>query len=149
MKAKKTAHILCALSAAVLCLSCVSASAFASTFNGGETGTLKLNGWPYQYTTRLHKNLSTGGYYSSCDTRAAIVRVHHKVYGKWLTKNYGYITYFGADFISERDTIGVSYSKTVNCPKGVSQVVEYTRADANITLWGDVGVTSEIYLSAN
>ena len=71
------------------------------------------------------------------------------MYGKWRTQNYGYVTAFGGVLISERDKIGVSYSNTINCPKGVSQVVEYTRADADITLWGDVGITSQIYMTAN
>lgn len=44
MKAKKTARILCTLSAAALCVSFISTNAFASTFNGGEYGTLKWNG---------------------------------------------------------------------------------------------------------
>lgn len=149
MKAKKTARILCALSVAALCLSCVSATAFAGTFNGEDSGIVYLNGYPYQYTSRLHINRSTGGYYSSCNTQAAIVRIHQNIYGKWLTKNYGFVTDFEGPQFSERDKIGVSYSKTVNCPKGLSQVVKYTQADNNITLCGDVSVTSEIHLSAN
>lgn len=46
MKAKKTARILCALSAAALCLSCISATAFAakkpSNYNGGNTAGLSI-----------------------------------------------------------------------------------------------------------
>ena len=43
-ESEKTARILCTLSAAALCVSFISTNAFASTFNGGEYGTLKLNG---------------------------------------------------------------------------------------------------------
>lgn len=46
MKAKKTVRILCALFAAVLCLSCVSASAFAAketvNYNGGNTAVFAI-----------------------------------------------------------------------------------------------------------
>lgn len=149
MKAKKTARILCALSAAALCVSCISATAFATSYNGEDHGTVWLNNREYSFTTRLCKNLSAGGYYSSCYTQAALVRAHQNVYGTWDTKNYGYVTAFGGSFVTEHGKIGVSNSKTVTCPKGVSQILKYTKANANVTLWGDVAVTSELYLMSN
>lgn len=149
MKAKKTARILCALSAAALCVSCISATAFATSYNGEDHGTVWLNNREYSFTTRLCKNLSAGGYYSSCYTQAALVRAHQNVYGTWDTKNYGYVTAFGGSFVTEHGKIGVSNSKTVTCPKGVSQILKYTKANANVTLWGDVAVTSELYFKSN
>ena len=146
MKAKKTARILCALSVAALCLSCVSATAFAAgPFNGGEHGTVWLNGKDYRFTTLVESDVSTGTYYSTCYTDAAVVRVHRNVYGKWLTKNYGYVTAFGGVYITPKPVYGITFSGRVACPKGVSQVVEYTRVDTSICMSGDVSVTSEIY----
>lgn len=149
MKAKKTARILCALSAAALCVSCISATAFATSYNGEDHGTVWLNKKEYSFTTRLCKDLSAGGYYSYCYTPAALVRAHQTVYGTWDTKNYGFVTAFGGSFVTEHGWIGASTSKTVTCPKGVSQILKYAEANANITLWGDVAVTSELYFKSN
>lgn len=145
MKAKKTARILCALSATALCLSCVSASAFASTFNGGEHGNIWLNNKKYPFSTWVESDVSTGSYYSTCSTQAAVVREHGVIYGKWDTKNYGYVTASGGYFKTKEPEHGVTFSPKVVCPKGVNQVVEYLRVDTKITMWGDSRVTSQIY----
>lgn len=149
MKAKKTARILYALSAAALCLTCISAPAFAGTYNGGERGIVKLNGWNYDFFTRLDTGLIVGGYVSSCTTDAAIVRSHYNLYGKWRTKNYGYVTAFGGSYLTPEPMYGTSRSRMITCPKGAEQIVEYTRVDTTICMSGDVSVFSEIYRVPN
>lgn len=149
MKAKKTARILCALSAAALCVSCVSATAFAASktvnYNGGEFGSLRYNGYDYSYVAVLQTEVSDGAYSSNCATDATIIRTHEALHGKWLTKNYGYVTNSGGWYETPSPVSGVSRSKFVYCPKGVSQIKEYTRVDTRIIFRADTKVTASIY----
>lgn len=147
MKAKKTARILCALSAAALCLSCISAPAFAVTYNGGEHGTFMFGGYEYTFSAILQNEVSYGGYRSTCSTQAAVARTHYNLSCKWLTKNYGYVTATGG-YREYSPKIEGSMSDIVSCPKGREQVVEYTRVDARILFKADRNVTSSIYRTA-
>lgn len=151
MKAKRTARILCALSATALCLSCVSAPAFAAIktkYNGGEYGTLMLNDYEYTFGTLLQIESGDGGYRSVCYTQAAVARTHYNITCKWLTKNYGYVTATGGYKSFSPQPEG-SMSSIVTCPKGREQITEYTRVDGRILFEGDQNVTSTIYRTAN
>lgn len=148
MKVKKTARILCTLSAAALCVSCISATAFASPYNGGEHGKIRLNGKDYPFSTLVESDVSTGSYYSTCSTQAAVVREHGTIFGKWETRNYGYVAASGGFLKTPKPVYGTTFSNKVVCPKGKSQVVDYTRVDTCITMWGDQTVTSKIYRNA-
>lgn len=150
MKAKKTARILCALSAAALCLSCVSAPASAAIktkYNGGEYGTLMFNGYEYTFGTLLQIESGDGGYRSVCHTQAAVARKHYNITCKWLTKNYGYVTATGGYKYFSPQPYG-SMSSIVSCPKGRDQITEYTRVDGSILFVADSNVTSTIYRTA-
>lgn len=152
MKAKKTARILCALSVAALCLSCVSTSVFAAgktiKFNGGQNGTLRFNGYDYSYSAIVQTEVDDGAYNSNCATDAAIIRTHEALHGKWLTKNYGYVTNSGGWYETPSAVSGVSRSKLVYCPRGKSQILQYTRVDTRIIFRADTTITASIYKSA-
>lgn len=148
MKAKKTARILCALFAAVLCLSCVSASAFAAketvNYNGGEYGWLRYNKRDYYYSVILHTEAEVGGYSCHCSTEAAIIRTQEALHGQWLTKNYGIVKASGGAY--ERGPIaGITRSPIVVCPKGKLQIVDCVRVDTTSIFRADTKVVCNVY----
>lgn len=149
MKLKQASRILCALSAAALCFLCVSAPGFAVTYHGGERGTLILNDWAYDFTTRLEPGLMPGQYRSVCTTDAAVVRVHHNLSAKWLSRTDGVVTAFGGSRSTEQPIYGTSRSNLLTCPMGTPHMAKYIRVDTNITMWGDVTVTSSITLKSD
>ena len=149
MTRKQASRILCALSAAAVCVFCASAPGFAVTYHGGEHGTLTLNDWTYDYTTRLEPGLIAGQYQSVCTTDAAVVRVHHNLYGQWLTTTRGIVTAFGGSRTTGQPMYGTSRSNFLVCPVGIPQMVRFTRIDARITMYGDNAVTSTIFLKSD
>lgn len=149
MKIKQPSRILCALSAVALCVACVSAPGLAVSYHGGEHGKVILNGWEYSFTTRVERNLMTGEYQSVCTSDAAVVRVHHNLYGQWLTTTRGIVTAFGGSRTTGQPMYGTSRSNFLVCPVGIPQMVRFTRIDARITMYGDVAVTSSIFLKSD
>lgn len=149
MKIKQPSRILCALSAVALCVACVSAPGLAVSYHGGEHGKVILNGWEYSFTTRVERNLMTGEYQSVCTSDAAVVRVHHNLYGQWLTTTRGIVTAFGGSRTTGQPMYGTSRSNFLVCPVGIPQMVRFTRIDARITMYGDNAVTSTIFLKSD
>ena len=149
MKPNATFFILCAVLAVAVCLLCMATPGSAVTYHGGEYGTLTLNDWTYDYTTRLERGLMAGQYQSVCTTDAAVVRVHHDLYGQWLTTTRGIVTAFGGSRTTPHPVYGTSRSNFLACPVGSPQKVRFTRIDARITMCGDASVTSSIYLKSD
>lgn len=148
MKAKKTARILCALFAAALCLSCVSATAFAAkkpvNYNGGEYGWLIYNDYEYYYSVILNTEASEGGYSCHCSTEAAVIRTQEALHGQWLTKNYGIVKASGGAY-ETGPVAGITRSPIVVCPKGRSQIKECVRVDTTSIFRADTKVVCNVY----
>lgn len=112
----------------------VSAEGVESTRSGYHSGDVYLNGKRYSYDTYFQ--MDGKGIRSMISTSAYIARTHENITVQFNTNNYGYNTVTGG-YSYWSSYSGVSYSGTVHCSYGDSQVISYIYMHGYVRLHGD------------
>ena len=121
----------------------VKAGEVESTRSGYHNGSVTLNGKEYSYDTYFQ--MDGKGLRTVISTEAYVGRKHDTITVQFNTYNHGYDTVTGGlRNIGARS--GTSYSYTVHCSYGDSQVISYNYMHAYVYLYGDS--TANYYLSA-
>ncbi len=144
---RKILKVLCGFifAIAVCCPSITNVNADEAEFtrSGYHNGSVTLNGKQYSYDTYFQ--MDGKGVRTVISTSAYIARRHENITVQFNTYNYGYDTQTGG-YSYWSPYSGVSYSGTVHCSHGDSQVISYNYMHAYVYLYGDS--TVNYYLSA-
>ncbi len=111
--------------------------------SGYHQGTVYYNGKPYNYDAYFQADGK--GIRTVISTSAYVARQHGNITVQFNTYNYGYNTVTGGSTYAAPH-VGTSYSSTVHCFYGDSQVISYNYMYGYVYLFGDS--TFNYYLSA-
>lgn len=124
-------------------ISHVNAEEVESTRSGYHNGSVYLNGKQYSYDTYFQ--MDGKGVRTVISTSAYVGRKHDTITVQFNTYNHGYDTVTGG-LRNIPASSGTSYSYTVHCSYGDSQIISYNYMHAYVYLYGDS--TANYYLSA-